>query len=94
MTQSTIPINTQLVNSLAQIILSLTEEERKLLLQKIDNPHLTNEEIKSQLKSLQDDINLGISQLEQGDYTEYNETELPNLLAKIKNRGQESQLFS
>lgn len=40
------------------------------------------------LATLQQDINLGIAQLKNGDYTEYNSDTLPNLLENIKNRGQ------
>ncbi|MEB3338703.1 MAG: hypothetical protein VKJ46_14635 [Leptolyngbyaceae bacterium] len=38
MSQSTAPINTKLIDSLAQIILSLTHEERQILEQKIHTP--------------------------------------------------------
>ncbi|MFN9396575.1 MAG: type II toxin-antitoxin system Phd/YefM family antitoxin [Pseudanabaena sp.] len=40
------------------------------------------------LATLQQDINLGIAQLKNGDYTEYDSDTLPNLLENIKNRGQ------
>ncbi len=35
-------INTKLIDSLAQIILSLTDEEQQLLLQKIQHPALSD----------------------------------------------------
>jgi hypothetical protein len=40
------------------------------------------------LATLQQDINLGIAQLKNGDYTEYDSDTLPTLLENIKNRGQ------
>jgi hypothetical protein len=40
------------------------------------------------LATLQQDINLGIAQLKNGDYSEYDADTLPNLLENIKNRGQ------
>ncbi len=46
------------------------------------------------LATLQQDINLGISQLENGEYTEYDVDTLPNLLENIKARGQRRLLQS
>jgi hypothetical protein len=40
------------------------------------------------LATLQQDIHLGITQLKNGDYAEYDAETLPNLLENIKNRGQ------
>ncbi|MCL1490061.1 MAG: type II toxin-antitoxin system Phd/YefM family antitoxin [Pseudanabaena sp. Salubria-1] len=40
------------------------------------------------LSTLQQDINFGIAQLKNGDYSEYDADTLPNLLENIKNRGQ------
>ncbi len=40
------------------------------------------------LATLQQDINIGISQLKNGDYNEYDADTLPNLLENIKSRGQ------
>lgn len=40
------------------------------------------------LATLQQDINLGIAQLKNGDYTEYDSDTLPTLLENIKKRGQ------
>jgi hypothetical protein len=56
------------------IILSLTDEEQQLLLQKIQHPALAAEEIQRQREALKQDIELGIEQLRQGDYTEHNES--------------------
>jgi hypothetical protein len=42
MSQSAAAINTKLIDSLAQIILSLTDEEQQLLLQKIQHPALSD----------------------------------------------------
>ncbi|NCQ97595.1 MAG: hypothetical protein EWV75_12890 [Microcystis wesenbergii Mw_QC_S_20081001_S30D] len=84
MSQAAAAINTKLIDSLAQIILSLTDEEQQLLLQKIQHPALAAEEIQRQREVLKRDIELGIEQLRQGDYTEYDESSLPSLLETIK----------
>jgi antitoxin component of RelBE/YafQ-DinJ toxin-antitoxin module len=42
MSKSAAAINTKLIDSLAQIILSLTNEERQLLVQKIQHPALSD----------------------------------------------------
>jgi spore germination protein YaaH len=89
MSQATALINTKLIESLAQIILSLTEEERQALSQKIQHTALLNEEIKRQRKALICDINLGIEQLKNSDYTEYDDSSLPALLETIKMRGKQ-----
>ena len=41
------------------------------------------------LATLRQEIKIGVSQLENGDYTEYDPDTLPNLIENIKNRGQE-----
>lgn len=89
MTQSTLPINTKLVESLAQIILSLSDEERLLLSQKVHNPNLTQKELQVKLTTLQQDINLGINQLNEGNYTDYDQFTLHSLLNTIKQKGQQ-----
>jgi hypothetical protein len=89
MSQATTSINTKLIDSLAQIIFSLTNEERQLLVQKIQHPALSDEEIQRQREALQSDINLGIEQLKKGDYTEYDDSSLPCLLKTIKIRGKQ-----
>jgi len=85
MSQTNTSINSKLIDSLAQIILSLTKEERNSLEQKI-KPSSSNE-IETKFETLQYDINLGISQIQNGDYTEYDDLSLPNLLETIKIRG-------
>lgn len=85
MTQSTVPINSKLINSLAQIILSLTEEERAFLDLKI-KPLFIND-TQDKLEALQHDILLGVNQIQNGDYSEYDDSSLPNLLESIKTRG-------
>ena len=88
-------INTKLIDSLAQIILSLTDEEQQLLVQKIQHPALAAEEIQRQGEVLKRDIELGMEQLRQGDYTEYKSSSLPSLLETIKMLGkQRLQRFS
>ncbi|TRU48610.1 MAG: hypothetical protein EWV49_12990 [Microcystis aeruginosa Ma_QC_Ch_20071001_S25] len=82
-------INTKLIDSLAQIILSLTDEEQQLLLQKIQHPALASEEIQRQQEALQQEIELGIEQLKQGNYVEYDDSSLPSLLETIKMRGKQ-----
>jgi hypothetical protein len=85
MSQTSTSINSKLIDSLAQIILSLTKEERNSLEQKI-KPSSSNE-IETKFETLQHDINLGINQIQNGDYTEYDDLSLPNLLETIKIRG-------
>ncbi|MEE3719556.1 type II toxin-antitoxin system Phd/YefM family antitoxin [Tumidithrix elongata RA019] len=51
------------------------------------------EQVESELRTLKlatlkQDINLGISQLDNGDYAEYDDDTLPTLLESIKTRGQ------
>ena len=89
MSQTTAAINTKLIESLAQIILSLTNEERQLLVQKIQYPELSDKEIQRQREALQRDINLGIEQLKQGDCTEYDDASLLSLRETIKMRGKQ-----
>jgi hypothetical protein len=88
MSQSTVPINSKLIDSLAQIILSLSEEEREFLEEKIKP--LSTSETQSNLEILQHDILLGVNQIENGDYSEYDDLSLPNLLESIKTRGSQS----
>ena len=89
MNQTAAAINTKLIDSLAQIILSLTNEERQILVRKIRHSILSEEEIQRQLEALQRDINLGIEQLKKGDYNEYDDSSLPSLLKIIKMRGKQ-----
>jgi hypothetical protein len=87
MSQSSIPVNTKLIDSLAQIILSLTEEERQLLEQKIRHQHQSEDEPQRKREALQHDILIGVEQLQNGEYTEYDDSSLPTLLETIKQRG-------
>jgi hypothetical protein len=90
MSQPTASINDKLIDSLAQIILSLTDEERQLLGQKIQySAALPKGEIQRQQAALQRDIMLGIEQLKNGNYTEYDDSSLPSLLENIKIRGKQ-----
>ncbi|MBD2310011.1 hypothetical protein H6G17_31940 [Chroococcidiopsis sp. FACHB-1243] len=89
MSQPTASINTKLIDSLAQIILSLTDEERQLLAQKIQHSSLSEEEHQHKKEALQRDITLGVEQLKNGDYTEYNDSSLPNLFENIKRRAKQ-----
>jgi hypothetical protein len=87
MSQTASLINARLIDSLAQIILSLPDGERQLLAQKIQYPFLSNEELQKKWESLQDDISLGMEQLKNGESTEYDDSALPSLLETIQIRG-------
>lgn len=89
MSQTIVKINNRLLDSLAQIILSLSEEEYKILVDKIHHSRLGERQAQQNSESLKKDIALGIEQLQNGQYTEYNESSLPNLITSIKLRGQE-----
>lgn len=89
MTEPIALINDKLIDSIAQIILALTDEERQLLAQKINFSSLSSEEIQRKWEVLQCEITLGAEQLKSGDYTEYNDLSLPNLLKTIKSRGKQ-----
>lgn len=88
MTQPSASVNVKLIESLAQIIFSLNEKERELLEAKIKHP-ASNQEIKSHKEALQQDINLGVEQLKNGNYIEYDDSSLPGLLENIKMRGKQ-----
>jgi hypothetical protein len=87
MTQSVTPINTKLIESLAQIILSLTDEERQQLGQTLESLDGASN-LQHQREELQRELSIGVEQLKKGEYQEYDDTSLPNLLAAIKTRGQ------
>lgn len=82
-------INTKLIESLSQIILSLTEEERSLLGLRVGNPDLSETELQAKYSALKQDIAIAAAQLHQGEYTEYDDASLPDLLADIQQRGQQ-----
>jgi hypothetical protein len=89
MSQAAASLNIKLIDSLAQIVLSLTDEERELLQQKIQHSALSDEAIQRQQEALQREIELGIEQLKQGNYVEYDDSSLPSLLETIKMRGKQ-----
>jgi hypothetical protein len=76
------PVNSVLIDTLTQIILSLNEQERQLLLHQLQDPHPTDPQ------SLQQKIEIGAQQMRNGEYTEYIDETLPELLGKIRSRGQ------
>lgn len=82
-------INTRLLDSLAQIILSLSQEEYQILIEKIQHSRLAEHQKQQNIASLKQDIAAGIQQLQNGEYTEYDENTLPSLLTSIKARGRE-----
>lgn len=89
MSQSATSINIKLIDSLAQIILSLSDDERQLLAQKVQYPPLSNEERQRNLEALQSDLEIGAEQLKNGFYTEYDDSSLLGLLEAIKLRGKQ-----
>jgi hypothetical protein len=76
------PINSDLIETLTQVILSLSEQERQLLLHQLQDPNPTDPQ------SLQQKISIGAQQILNGDYTEYTDETLPQLMSKIRSRGQ------
>ncbi|MEG3903117.1 hypothetical protein QUB19_12605 [Microcoleus sp. B4-C5] len=82
-------INTQLIDTLTQIILALTEEERHILIHKLLIPNQTSDTTKADRETLKQEIAIGVEQLQTGQYTEYDDNSLPNLLLTIKQRGQQ-----
>lgn len=76
------PVNAVLIETLTQIILSLSEQERELLFHQLQDPNPTD------TQSLQQKIAVGAQQLLDGEYTEYTDETLPELLGKIRSRGQ------
>jgi hypothetical protein len=76
------PINSILIDTLTQIILSLNEQERQILLHQLQDPNPTDPQ------SLQQKMEIGVQQLLNGEYTEYRDETLPELLGKIRSRGQ------
>jgi hypothetical protein len=81
-------VNTKLIDSLAQIILSLTEEERQLLEQKMRH-FRQKDELQQKREALQRDLAIGLEQLENGEYTEYDDSSLPSLLETIRQHGRQ-----
>lgn len=77
----TTAINTRLIETLTQIISTLTDEEREILIHQIQEPQLTAQE------NLKQQIAIGAEQLRNGKYTTYDDATLPNPFSKIKQRG-------
>lgn len=78
----TTAINTRLIETLTQIISTLTDEEREILIHQIQAAESNAQE------SLKQQIAIGVEQLRNGQYTEYDDATLPDLFLKIKQRGQ------
>ena len=87
MSQSIATINTRLLESLTQIILSLSQEEYQILIEKIQYSRLTEHQKQENIESLKEDIGVGIQELQNGQYTEYNENTLSSLITSIKAKG-------
>ncbi len=87
--QNTASINTRLIDSLAQIVLALTDDERQLLAQKIQASSLPWEELQRKQAALKEDIVIGVEQLKNGEYVDYDDTSMPALLETIKMRGKQ-----
>jgi hypothetical protein len=92
MNQPIITINTRLLDSLTQIILSLSQEEYQILVEKIQHSRLTKHQKTQNIESLKQDIATGFQQLQNGEYTEYDENNLSTLITSIKARGRELYL--
>ena len=89
MNQSITTINTRLLDSLTQIILSLSQEEYQILVKKVQYSRLTEHQKTQNIESLKQDIAAGIQQLQNGEYAEYDENNLSTLMTSIKARGRE-----
>ena len=88
MSQSVAPVNSKLVNSLVQIIVTLTHDERRLLAQRLDQLANLDAADQDKYQTLQSDIVIGLEQLKNGEFTEYDEASSPRLIEAIKLRGQ------
>ncbi|AFZ23428.1 prevent-host-death family protein [Cylindrospermum stagnale PCC 7417] len=74
------------VNGKAEVVV----HEAQAFQQMLDHIQSLEEELqKLKLATLQQEINIGIKQLDSGDYTEYNEETLSAFLEDIKTRGQQ-----
>ena len=93
MNQPITTINTRLLDSLTQIILSLSQEEYQILVEKIQYSRLTEQQKTQNIESLKQDIAAGIQQLENGEYTEYDENNLSTLITSIKSASLSSSKF-
>ncbi|MFM7409119.1 MAG: hypothetical protein ACKO3K_21270 [Cuspidothrix sp.] len=82
-------INTRLLDSLTQIILSLSQEEYQILVEKVQQSRQTEHQKIQNIESLKQDIAAGIQQLQNDEYTEYDENNLSTLITSIKARSKE-----
>ncbi|GET39382.1 hypothetical protein [Microseira wollei] len=82
-------INTQLIDTLTQIILALTDEERHILIHKVLTPNQASDTTNAEQETLKQEIAIGAQQLQTGQFTEYDDTSVPNLFLTIKQRGQQ-----
>lgn len=87
MSQSIATINTRLLESLTQIILSLSQEEYQILIEKIQYSRLIEHQKQENIESLKEDIGVGIQEFQNGQYTEYDENTLSSLITSIKAKG-------
>ncbi|MDB9311887.1 hypothetical protein PN462_02145 [Spirulina sp. CS-785/01] len=87
MTQPT--LNTRLIDSLTQIILSLSETEQEILAHQLQNSLNSAEGITETDPTLKADIEVGLQQLKTGQYNDYTPDSLPNLIEAIKMRGRQ-----
>jgi hypothetical protein len=90
MSQPIAPINQKLIDSLLTIIRSLTPEEQQLLQQQMEQPHRSELELQQQKNALQQELSIGVAQLKNGEYSEYDDASLPSLLDTIKANGQQT----
>jgi hypothetical protein len=93
MNQPISTINTRLLDSLTQIILSLSQEEYQILVEKIQHSRLTEKQKTQNIESLKQDIAAGIQQLQNGEYTEYDENNLSTLITSINSASLSSGKF-
>jgi hypothetical protein len=84
------PVNSELIETLTQIILSLNKQERQLLLHQLQDPNPNDAQSLQQKISIAfgASVAIGAQQLLAGEYTEYTDETLPELLGKIRSRGQ------
>jgi hypothetical protein len=78
----TMPINADLVDSLAQVILSLNDQERQLLLDQVQDPNPGDRE------TLREKIAIAEQQRLAGEYTDYTDETLPDLFEVMRSRVQ------
>jgi hypothetical protein len=90
MSQAAAPVNLKLIDSLAQIILSLSSEERQVLAHRLEPEELpgdvSTDDI-AKLAELRQAILIGFEQIQNGEYTIYTDETLPSLLMSIRERG-------